>query len=83
MFIHPLHGTLGFIKSYQSVNVKFIEHPHCVLLFRQFFDFMVRAFVLYSHYSYSIFNEKLNGQQTFESMSLSGALTFLFKQHIS
>ena len=30
VFIRPLHGTLGFMKSYQSVNVKFIEHPHCV-----------------------------------------------------
>ena len=27
VFIRPLHGTLDFIKSYQSVNVKFIEHP--------------------------------------------------------
>ena len=27
VFIRRLQGTLGFIKSYQSVNVKFIEHP--------------------------------------------------------
>ena len=33
VFIRPLHGTLGFLRSYQSVNVKFIEHSHCVLLF--------------------------------------------------
>ena len=31
--IHPLHGTLGFIKSYRSVNVKFIEHPQCFTFF--------------------------------------------------
>ena len=34
---------------------------------------ILRAFVLYSHYCYSILNEKLNnGKQTFESMSLLG-----------
>ena len=43
---------------------------------------MLCVFVLYSHYGYSILNEKLNGQQTFESMNLLGALTFLFEQHI-
>ena len=30
MFIRPLHSTFGFIKSYQSVNVKFIEHPQAM-----------------------------------------------------
>ena len=31
----------------------------------------------------SISNEKLNGHLTFESLDFLGALTFLFKQHIS
>ena len=40
MFLPPLHGTLGFITIYQSVNVKFFELPHAVLLlFGLFFDF--------------------------------------------
>ena len=25
----PLHGTLGFITIYQSINVKFLELPQC------------------------------------------------------
>ena len=33
-------------------------------------------FVLYSHYGHSISNERLNGQQDFESLGLSVALTF-------
>ena len=37
---------------------------------------MLRVFVLYSHSGYSILDEKLNGQQTFESMSLLRALNF-------
>ena len=41
------------------------------------------VFVLYSHFGYSISNEKLNGHQAFESLDLLGALIFLFKQHIS
>ena len=44
---------------------------------------ILRVFVLYSHYGYSISSEKLNGHQAFESLGLLGALTFLFKQHIS
>ena len=43
---------------------------------------ILRVFVLYSHYGYSILNEKLNGHQALESLGLLGALTFLFK-HIS
>ena len=84
MFIRPLHGTLGFIKSYESVNVKFIEHPQC-FTFRiiLWFYAILRVFVLYSHYCYSISNEKLNGRQAFESLGLLGVLTFFFKQHIS
>ena len=64
-------GTLGFIKSYQSVSVKFIEHPQC-FTFRiiLWFYAILRAFVLYSHYGYSISNEKLNGHQAFESLGL-------------
>ena len=85
VFIRPLHGTLRFIKSYQSVNVNFIEHPQC-FTFRiiLWFYAILRVFVLHSHYGYSISNEKLNGHQAFESLYLLGALTFfLFKQHIS
>ena len=84
MFIRALHGTLDFIKGYQSVNVKFIEHPQC-FTFRiiLWFYAILRIFVLYSHYGYSISNEKLNGHQAFESLGLLGALTFLFKEHIS
>ena len=44
---------------------------------------ILHVFVLYSHYGYSISNEELNGHQAFESLGLLGALTFLFKQHIS
>ena len=44
---------------------------------------ILRVFALYSHYGNSISNEKLNEHQTFESLGLLGALTFLFKQHIS
>ena len=44
---------------------------------------ILHVFVLYSHYGYSISNDKLNGHQAFESVGLLGALTFLFKQHIS
>ena len=44
---------------------------------------ILRVFVLYSHYGYSISNEKLNGHQAFESLGPLGALTFLFKKHIS
>ena len=84
VFIRPLHGTLGFIKSFQSVNVKFIEHPQCfTFLVILWFYATLRVFVLYSHYSYSISNGKLNGHQAFESLGLLGALTFPFKQHIS
>ena len=84
VFIRPLHGTLGFIKSYQSVNVKFIEHPRC-FTFRiiLWFYAILHVSVLYSHYGYSISNEKLNGHQAVESLGLLGALTFLFKQRIS
>ena len=57
-----LHGTLGFIKSYQSVNVKVIEHPQCftfqIILW---FFAILHVFVLYSHYGYSISNESLMG----------------------
>ena len=35
-----------------------------------YFSDAIRVFVLYSHYGYSILNEKLNGQQTFESEPL-------------
>ena len=71
VFIRSLHGTLCFIKSYQSVNVKFIEHSQC-FTFRiiLWFYTILRLFVLYSHYGYSISNEKLNGHQTFESLGL-------------
>ena len=42
MLIHPLDGTLGFIKSYPSVNVKFIEYPQFFnsLVFMLFFMFL-------------------------------------------
>ena len=39
--------------------------------------------IVFPYYGYSISNEKLNGHQAFESLGLLGALTFLFKQHIS
>ena len=81
MFIRPLHGTFGFVKSYKSVNVKFIEHPQC-FTFRIILCFhaVLHVFVLYSHYGYSISNEKLNGHHAFESLGFLGALIFLFKQ---
>ena len=84
MFIRPLHSTLGSIKSYQLVNVKFIEQPQC-LTFRiiLWFYAVLRVFVSYSHYGYSISNEKLNGHLAFESLALLEALTFFFKKHIS
>ena len=84
VFIRPLHGTLGFIKSYLSGIVKFIEHPQC-FTFRiiLWFYAILRVLALYSYHGYSISNEKLNGRQIFESLGLLGALTFLFKQHIS
>ena len=44
------------------------------LVFMLFFMFL---------YCIPISNEKLNGHQTFESLGLIGAFTFLFKQHIS
>ena len=77
MFISPLQGTLGFIKSYQSVNVKFIENPQCftfqIILW---FYAILLVFVLYSHHGYSISNERLDGRQAFESLDLLGALPF-------
>ena len=40
VLIRPLHGgTHGFIKSYQSVKDKFIEHPQCFTF--QFVGFML------------------------------------------
>ena len=84
MFIGPLHGPFGFIKSYQSVNVRLIEYPQC-FTFRiiLWFYAILRVFVLYSHYGYGVSNEMLNGQQAFEYLGLLGALTFLLKQQIS
>ena len=80
MFIRPLHGTLGFTKSYQSVNVRLIGHSQCftfqIILW---FYAVLRVFVLYSHDGYSISNEKLNGQRALESLGLLGALTFLLQ----
>ena len=77
VFIRPLHGTLCFIKTYQSVNDKFVEHPQ-YFTFRiiLWFYAILLVFVLYSHYGYSTSNEKLNGHQAFESLGLLGALTF-------
>ena len=71
MFIHPLHSTLGFIKSYQSVNVKFIERPQCFTFQIIPWSYAILCvFVLYSHYGNSVSNEMLNGHQAFESLGL-------------
>ena len=80
VFIRPLHGTLGFIKA-TSQSMSSLLSTLSVLLFWQFS--IIRVLVLYFHYGYSISTEKLTGHQAFESLGLSGALTFLFKQHIS
>ena len=62
VFIFPLHGILGFKETYQSVNVRFIEHPQrSTFQIILWFYAILRVFVLYSHYGYSISNEKLNG----------------------
>ena len=76
MFIRSLHGTLGFIKSYQSV--KFLEQLLC-FTFRiiLWFYAILRVFVLYSHYGHSISNEELNGHQALESLGpLRSSLLF-------
>ena len=31
VLFRPLHGTLGFITIYQSINVKFFELPQCFI----------------------------------------------------
>ena len=88
VLFRPLHGALGFITIYQSINVKFFElssvfYFPIILRFYWGFYVILRVFVLYSHYGDSISSRKLNGQQAFESMSLLGALILLLKQHIS
>ena len=79
-----LHRTHGFIKCYKLVNVKFFEHPQC-FSFQIIVAFyaILHVFVFCSHFGCSISNEKLNGHQVFESLGILGAVTFLFKQHIS
>ena len=68
---------------HQSINVKFLELPHCFTLriILSFYD-ILRVFVLYSYYGDSSSSRKLNEHQAFESMSLLGARFFLLKQHI-
>ena len=84
MFIRPLLGTFGFIQSSQSVHVRLTEHPQCFIFWIiLWFYAILRVFVLYSHYGYSISNEKLNIHQAFETLGLLGALIFVFKHHIS
>ena len=65
------------MESYQSGNVRLIEHPQCFTfrIILWFYD-ILRVFVLYSHYGYSISNQKRNGLQAFESLGLLGALSF-------
>ena len=81
VLFRPLHGTLGFMTIYQSINVKFFEPPQCFTFRMILLSYTVS--VLYSHYGDSISSKKLNRHQAFESMSLLGALIFLFKQHTS
>ena len=64
-------------SSYQSISVKFIEHPQCFAFWIIiWFYAILRVFVLYSHYGDSSSNDKLNGNQAFESLGLLEALTF-------
>ena len=73
--VHP--PTAQYTWLYKKLPVSQCQvywTPSLCFLFWQFFHFMLRVFVLYSQYSYSILNEKLIRQQTFESMSLLGAL---------
>ena len=64
ILFRPLYGTLGFITIYQSINVKFFKLPQCCTfrIILRFYD-ILRVFVLYLHYGYSISSEKLNGHQ--------------------
>ena len=56
----PLHGTLGLISIYQSINVKSFELPQCFTFQKSiWFYAILRAFVLYSHYGDSISSKKL------------------------
>ena len=70
----PTAGTLGFIKSYQSLtqiqvywapSVFYFSDNSLVLWYSSCF-----CIVLYSHYGHSISNEKLNGHQAVESWPL-------------
>ena len=68
---HPVHGTLGFITIYQSINVKCFELPQCfTCMMILWFCAILRVFVLYSHYGYNISSKKLNAHQALESMNL-------------
>ena len=82
VLFRPLHGTLGFITIYLSLNVKFFKLPQC-FTFRMILlsSAILYVFVLYSHYGDGVSTKKLNGHQAFESMSVLGALIFLLKQH--
>ena len=49
VLFRPLHGTLGFITIYQSINFKFFEHPQCfTFMIILCFCGILRVFVFYS-----------------------------------
>ena len=69
--LHPMHGTLGFITIYQSINVKCFELPQCFtcMMILSFYA-ILRVFVLCSHCGYSVSSKQLNAHQALESMNL-------------
>ena len=82
VLFHPLHGTLGFLTIYKSINVKF-SSSQC-FNFRIIFCFyaILHVFVLYPHYDDNISNKKLNGHQDFESVLFRESSTSLFDHEL-
>ena len=53
----PLHGTLGFITIYQSINADFFALPQC-FTFRIILNAILRVFALCSHHGGSSLSKK-------------------------
>ena len=64
ILFRAVHGTLGFIAIYQSINVKCFEIPQCsTCMMILWFYAILRVFVLFSHYDYNISSKKLNAHR--------------------
>ena len=79
VFIRPLHGTLGFIRSYQSVKSQVYWTPSPCFTLLIILWFYASCFCIVFPLQ---LNEKLNGQQTSETMSFLEALKFLFREQL-